>query len=343
MKNAIWLISPPASGKTTLLLEIFAQLPSQRWIFLSPLRALAEEFYLRVKDIIPTQMYWRNSDHLILPEGLIIVTPEQVDQKLVRQLEGAVVIVDEIHLWDHWGNSFRPVMWEAYFSLTEKSPLMIHLTATVNAELTEWIELSRSHFDEIFVFDYGNNQMKYSPQKTILYPLSMKSNVQQSIKRKLKQKNMGVRLVFCAYREEVRQWKRWCDENGLFALCCVGGEARAFQQELALIPHVPDVIISTTVLSHGVNLPEITGVYFTYQVKDQDFWLQMVTRGGRRGQSYEVITFDKQFIKASRRPMAFFAMVRDELITKIVSLFNTEGPWNLKASSPPKSLIKNAI
>jgi hypothetical protein len=74
-----------------------------------------------------------------------------------------------------------------------------------------------------------------------------------------------------------------------------------------------------------------------------DFWLQMVTRGGRRGQSYEVITFDKQFIKASRRPMAFFAMVREELITKIVSLFNTEGPWNLKASSPPKSLIKNAI
>lgn len=71
-------------------------------------QGLAEEFYLRVKDIIPTQMYWRNSDHLILPDGLIIVTPEQVDQKLVRQLEGAVVIVDEIHLWDHWGNSFRP-------------------------------------------------------------------------------------------------------------------------------------------------------------------------------------------------------------------------------------------
>jgi superfamily II DNA helicase RecQ len=296
-----------------------------------------------VKDIIPTQMYWRNSEDIIPSAGLIIVTPEQVDHRIEKEFNNSYVIVDEIHLWAHWGDSFRPVMWEAYFSLCEISSLVIHLTATVNEELHYWIKHSQCQFDEISVFDYGNNQMKYSPHKIIFYPDSFCLGAKETIRRKLKTRSHGVKLVFCAYRQEVSEWGAWCKENGIAALTCVGGGARKFQEDLLNSDQSLQVIISTTVLSHGVNLPEITGVYFTYKVEDQDFWLQMVTRGGRRGQAYEVLTMDKDFIKASRRITGFFAMLREEFFNKLVSFFNSEGPWNLKASSPPKSLTKSAI
>lgn len=336
MKKAIWLISPPASGKTTVLLDIFAQLPGENWIFLSPLRALAEEFYLRVKDIIPTQMYWRKKTDLKGVKGLLILTPEQVDENIEDFLKDSLVIVDEIHLWPHWGDSFRPVMWEAYYTVATLSSSVIHLTATANNELLNWIHLSNCHYDEILLLNFGNNSMKYHPDKMIYYPKSFKNRAMKTIKRKILQNKEGCLLIFCAYRKEVFEWKKWCDQNGIFALSCVGGEAKIFQQELLLVPRIPDVIISTTVLSHGVNLPEIAGVYFTHEVGDQDFWLQMVTRGGRKGQKFEVLTFDKQFIKPS-----VFAMLKEEFKNFFHSILDLEGPWNLKASSPQKSLTKN--
>ncbi len=336
MKKSIWLVSPPASGKTTVLLDIFTQLNDQNWVFLSPLRALAEEFYQRVKDIIPTQMYWKNRTQIEEITRLIILTPEQVDGNLDKFLNSSFVIIDEIHLWAHWGDSFRPTMWESYYYLAEKSDVFLHLTATANTALIEWVDHSQSHFDETIFLDYGNNLLKFWPDRIVYYPLALKARAINTIKRKLKNKNKGTKLVFCAFRNEVEYWMKWCLENNLFALKCVGGEAKAFQQELQLIPRNPDVIISTTVLSHGVNLPEISGVYFTYKVSDQDFWIQMVTRGGRRGQKYEVITFDKEFIKPS-----WFAIFMEELNTSIYSALEIEGPWNLKESLPQKSLTKN--
>lgn len=341
MKNSIWLVSPPASGKTTLLLDLFAQLPGEQWIFLSPLRALAEEFYLRAKNIIPTQMYQKNRNEIVLQRGLVIITPEQVDDRLLRQLDNSFLITDEIHLWLHWGDSFRPQMWEGYFGLIEKSFVVFHLTATVNDGLKKWIRQINFNFEKTYLFNYGNNQIKYSPNKIIFYP-SILISPSETIKRKLLASHEGVYLIFCAYREEVYQWQNWCRENNIFSLSCVGGGAKAFQQELSLISKPPEVIISTTVLSHGVNLPKITGVYFTYKVSDQDFWLQMVTRGGRAGQNYEILTFDGQYLKPTRRLIGFIAMLREEFLTKLYTFFNCEGPWSLKESLPEKFPTKNA-
>ena len=41
-----------------------------------------------------------------------------------------------------------------------------------------------------------------------------------------------------------------------------------------------------------MNLTEIKKVFISYEVKNYDFWLQMIGRGGRRGSDYEVYTFD---------------------------------------------------
>ena len=341
MKRSIWLIAPPASGKTSMLLDVFAQLPEERWIFLSPLRALAEEFYLRTKDIIPTQMYFKNKNDSIVKKGLIICTPEQIDEKFLSLAQESILIVDEMHLWIHWGDSFRPQMWEAYFALTHACDLVFHMTATVNSELKEWIDQSRCQFENTIFLDYGNNRMKFSPQRLIYYPSFLKISAENSIKRKIQKNKTGCILVFCAYRKEVTKWSDWARDQKIRTLSCVGGEAVQFQKDLAECSENPELIISTTVLSHGVNLPEITAVYFTYQVKDKDFWIQMTTRGGRRGQDYEVLTFDGEFLNPARRCLGFFAMLREEFITLIQQMLNSEGPWSLKESLPPKYPIRN--
>lgn len=41
-----------------------------------------------------------------------------------------------------------------------------------------------------------------------------------------------------------------------------------------------------------MNLPEIKKVFIDYEVKNYDFWLQMIGRGGRQGSGYEVYTTD---------------------------------------------------
>jgi superfamily II DNA or RNA helicase len=63
-------------------------------------------------------------------------------------------------------------------------------------------------------------------------------------------------------------------------------------ERLKAHPH-PDYIISTTVLSHGVNLPDISKIYFLYVVENLDFWIQMTARGGRRGERYQVFALER--------------------------------------------------
>src|SRR5690606_22468385 len=101
----------------------------------------------------------------------------------------------------------------------------------------------------------------------------------------LEEKEASVKLIFCQYRTEVFQWEKELNENGFSCIPCVGGESKYMAKRLQENPR-PDFIVATTVLSHGVNLPEIKKIYFTYKVSNIDFWVQMVARGGRKGEDY---------------------------------------------------------
>jgi type I site-specific restriction endonuclease len=90
------------------------------------------------------------------------------------------------------------------------------------------------------------------------------------------------------------QLEKKLSELSFSYVSCIGGEAKFMANKLKLMP-APDFIISTTVLSHGVNLPQIAKVYFLYKVNNLDFWLQMVARGGRRGERFEVIALEKPY------------------------------------------------
>ncbi len=256
------LSAPPASGKTYWI-EHFHEALGEELLLMTPLRALADE----------CRRNWGND--------IRVVTPEEY---LLRPSQAKVVIFDEFHLHLYWGNSFRERMWEAFYGSSESAQLCVLLTATVSPELIDLVRSFAVHFDQILWVDRGNRQLKFPPRTYIKAP-SRKWVIADIMRQP---KGAGVRIVFCRYREEVLALAGKLSGAGFSCLTCLGGEAGALGGKLMLTP-APDFIVCTTVLSHGVNLPEICRVYLLYPTGNCDFWIQMISRGGRRGSEYTVI------------------------------------------------------
>lgn len=268
MENQTLLIltSPPASGKTYWISSLANEFPNEKLLVISPLRALRDECFIR----------WG--------ERVSVMTPEEW---LVKKSYSGVVILDEFHLFFYWGDSFRPIMWEVFFELSERVELMIVLTATLNSEMQKEVLLFKTQFEEILWIDHGNQVLKNKPYSYLKAP-SKTWVLDVALSEK---KNNSVKLFFCQYRNEVREVEKKLVKEGFICLTCVGGESKYMAQKLQEVPN-PDFIISTTVLSHGVNLPHISKIFFNYKVSNLDFWIQMVARGGRKGEAFQVIALD---------------------------------------------------
>jgi superfamily II DNA helicase RecQ len=266
-QQLILLTSPPASGKTYWISGFHASLREQSLLVISPLRALADE--CREK--------WNGT--------ITVMTPEEW---MYKKVYADVVIFDEFHLYFYWGDSFRPLMWEVFYELSIHARLCVLLTATLSVEMKSEVEKFSTQFDSLLWIDLGNQKLKFSPEMYIKAPSK------HWMMRMLEDEEpaSSVKLIFCQYREEVFALEKRLSRAGYNCLTCVGGESQFMKDKLRLNP-TPDYIISTTVLSHGVNLPDIRKIFFLYEVGNRDFWIQMVARGGRRGESFEVFSLEK--------------------------------------------------
>ena len=265
IQDLILLTSPPASGKTYWISRLKESFISTRILVISPLRALADE----------CRENWHDSIDVMTPE-------EWLGKKVKRK----IVIFDEFHLFFYWGDTFREKMWECFFELSQDAEEVYLLTATLSEKMKEEIKLFSSQFDRIWWLDRGNQRLKTSP----FFYLKAHSKKWQE-KLILSDDSMGVKLIFCQYREEVLKWEKELTKLGFNVVTCLGGESQYMRGKLAKTPQ-PDFIVSTTVLSHGVNLPSIEKIYFLYPVNNIDFWIQMVARGGRRGEAYSVFALE---------------------------------------------------
>lgn len=266
MQKLLLLISPPASGKTFWIHSYATTYEESRLLVISPLRALADE----------CKQQWSGK--------IKVMTPEEW---LYFQEPAEVVIFDEFHLNFYWGDSFRHRLWEAFEALAAEAKLTILLTATAGPEFMEEVSRFRCHFDELVVVDYGNRRLKTPPVRYVRGP--RKSWIASLIEAG--PRGDGVNLIFCAFRDEVHWWEARLRARGFTVWGCVGGEAAKLRTQV-LSGEVPDYIVATSVLSHGVNLPRISTVFFLYPLKNIDFWVQMVARGGRRGEAYEVFSLE---------------------------------------------------
>ncbi len=304
MNNLVVLVSPPASGKTFWIKNFSNELCAKDILMVSPLRALADECRSKWDD------------------GILVVTPEEW---LFNQQKRSVVIFDEYHLYYYWGDHFRPVMWEVFYELSAQADLVILLSATISQEMKEEVLFFKNSFDKIYWCDYGNQQLKFSPKRYFVAP----SRNWLSHFICLGPRGSGVNLIFCAFRQEVNFWEEKLISQGFKVWSCVGGEAGEMSKKMTS-KILPDFIVATSVLSHGVNLPPISCIYFLYPLKNLDFWIQMIARGGRQGEDYEVFSLERPHGIRWSFYLNFLAIVILSLKMNLVFQWREIRQWILK-------------
>lgn len=310
------LTAPVAAGKTRMVVEFYTE-HRFKVVFVSPLRALANEVYLRLSKTQKNIFLAGGSESGSLEESMtnflqarksfLITTIELLNEDFLEacshQHENILFILDEFHLFYHWGESFRPVLHDRFLALLDTQSPVLAITATMNDDIIEKLKTDLSYHHDYFIsLDFGNHQLHRQP-KMIHYFQAMKSQIfNRTMWRELRHKEKNdVYLIFCSYRSEVDELVSRSRRLGLKAIGCVGGEVDVFLKELNAYENHVDCIFSTTTLSHGVNLPEISKVFINYEVGNYDFWLQMIGRGGRQGGEYEVYTFDTFHASKKRR------------------------------------------
>jgi superfamily II DNA helicase RecQ len=287
-------VAPPAFGKTAWLQNYIQG--SGWWIFVSPLRALALEVK-RKNWQVPVYSLWENPsewERFNDEGGLLVTTPEKLSPYLEALIDTnsikPIIIWDEWHLNECWGESFRPYLLEVELLVLNLGFPMVALTATLDQESYAKLQSWQS-FISIQIIDFGNFILKNKPASKICYLPSYSDWLNLHIKRLLREPRKKI-LIFVRYRSQVDEWLDYCRHQKIQAIGCKGGETEVFVQELIQATNL-QVIVTTTVLSHGVNLPPFTHVVLTYQEKSDVLWLQMVARGGRRGEPYQLIEMRK--------------------------------------------------
>jgi len=280
MNWSLLLVAPPASGKTYYLTQLMRDYPNQKIIFLSPLRAIAEEMYHKVASLNISSQFLNGQNDLEEVQ-FYISTIELFQPMRLQQFSDAWIVFDEFHLIYMW-ESFRPKMTDLWYELVLSSHPLLLLSATISIECLERLQYEMNLNErELWLLDYGNFKYKYSPQFKVL-----PSESALFLSMLLNQMRGQNALLFCPYRQQVKSLSQQLETYTISHYHCVGGEAVHFSQQLR--SKNAHLVLATTVLSHGVNLPVIKHVYFLQKSLQKELDLQMQTRGGRDGSGYKV-------------------------------------------------------
>ncbi len=165
---------------------------------------------------------------------------------------------------------------------------MVGLSATVDQELSQelrnLVEYNHGNYEEL---NYGNFQFLNHPKRKIVFHEKDKLTFNRLLLRMIRKEKNKRFLIFCQRREEVFNWINLLQKLGVKSLGAVGGSVEKFRHQLKnSIDN--QVIVATSCLGHGVNLPSIDYLAINYDEQDYGLWLQMATRAGRRGEEFSI-------------------------------------------------------
>lgn len=307
--------------------QIFNRTTKLDIFYFAPLRTLVEEFQTKLqrnetrnwaikksKKVYSVKEYLTDENDT----GIRIIADccEQflhLEKTEYGQNREKIFFIDEFHLVFKWGETFRPMLLEFIYWIAEREGVVIGLSGTLKDLIDgPWKNKVALGFEKSLFLDFGNGELRYPPKICHLI-----SNTTFSIfhfrwmlfarilfsKAKMIE---GTTLVFLPTRNLVDGWIKFFEKalqslpvenyRDVECLAVKGGEIGEFQSILGSNLDNQNgrqklrIIFSTSVLSHGVNLPPVRLVLIPYAVQDFEIWLQMVGRGGRDGGGHEVIS-----------------------------------------------------
>ncbi len=220
-----------------------------------------------------------------LPPHFICSTLESFSPEAFSA-EDYLIVIDEFHLLFYWDH-FRPHLLETLYALAAMNAKVLALSATMKEELFIRVRADMcTGFDRFVLYDLGGNTLLFNPSKKISFHFAtpFEQLIASALYLKIKRQKA---IIFCPRRPDVEKVLSILERFGIKALGCVGGEAKSFQKAWNLGDY--QVVVATTVLSHGVNLVAIRVALFLYQVSCEDFYLQMLARAGRDGKGFIVM------------------------------------------------------
>jgi len=321
------LLAPPGWGKTTGLISILNE-NNLNLVFLSPLNAINNEVYGRMGKLFKTfissgDRKLQYKKFLSFDKSILISTPESLNLNLLELLntkkKPISFVLDELHLFYHWSHSFRPILFEKLIEISLSQNPILGLTATLDKKIEDEITSGFSNqYENIIKIDVGNQKLLNYPTSQFSFNLLGKKFLFKYLLKKSARLLPGeLILVFCAYRKQVEWWLDYSFYKGINAMGCVGGMTDQFLSQLSRNKDV-SIIFSTTALSHGVNLPKLNSIWMLDKVENRDFYLQMVARGGRRGENFDLYSMDpKKEMNLFKQMIHSIKIVHKYLIGKL--------------------------
>lgn len=279
--------APMGWGKTRYIWELLES--EKKLILFSPLRSVADELTQRDFVVACERSSFDSSlkRFISMDKAILVTTVESFPWEYLEYLlekTDPICVLDEFHLFYEWGQSFRPKLYESYRLLLQTGVRILGLSATIEKEHLNELEVDiRLSGHSSFFVNIGNFQLQRDPKNVIR--ISSDQLINQKLLFYCHTFKEGRLLVFVRTREQGRSLKRFLLGRGISCSLCLGGEVSDFMKNEYI--EKKRVVISTSALSHGVNLENIRRVFLTYE-PTKYLKSQMIGRGGRFGESFNV-------------------------------------------------------
>jgi ATP-dependent DNA helicase RecQ len=285
----------PTGGGKSLCYQIPALLREGTALVVSPLIALMQDQVEALRQMGVRAAYLNSA--LSFDESmeviaavrrkeldLLYVAPERLANErtlsLLREVELALIAVDEAHCVSQWGHDFRP----EYMQLGELANHFpnvprIALTATADAPTRREI-ISRLSLENARLFVTGFDR------PNIFYRVIPKDNARAQLLRFLRQYHASDSgIVYCLSRRKVDETAAWMCTEGIQALPYHAGLSAAVrsanQTRFLREDHI--VMVATIAFGMGIDKPDVRFVAHLDLPKSMEAYYQETGRAGRDG------------------------------------------------------------
>ena len=272
---------------------------------------------------------------------ILYIAPERIESgdwlSVARQLNLAMIVIDEAHCVSTWGHDFRPA-YRRIVELVNMLPVDFPVLA-VTATATKAVEADIVKQIQGDISSLRGNLLR--PNLRLLV-IKVKSEAEKMLwlaqnLRKIE----GTGVIYTGTRFNTAQYSQWLQHTGLKAVNYNAGLSAEERTEIeaGLINNTYKCVVSTNALGMGIDKPDIRFVIHTQTPVSPIHYYQEIGRAGRDGKPSIVVLFfnpdedtklPASFIESGKPSIEKYNLVLDGLKNGPMGQFDLQRSANLK-------------